>query len=651
MKSLCLAAISCCLIAMMLRMPASAHTQDGQYLMPDRAELAQFLDSLVPVKLQETKAPCLVISVMTGDGILFEKGYGYADLENNVPAGAETTVWRLASISKVVTGTAVMQLVEEGTLDPDRDVNDYLKDIRIPEKFGRPVTLRHLLTHTAGFDDRYIGKSFRTRDELPPLRDFIRNIMPQRVHPPGEVYTYSNIGNALMAVVVEDVTGTDFNDYCIRHIFGPLGMDQTSFRLTPQLAENLYNGYLYEGGSYTEIPFDFLGDYPAGQLLATADEFSRFMMCHLNLGILDSVRILETETARAMHSAQFTHHPELNGSVGYTFHISKDYGHTIISHNGGYLGLSTTMWLMPGLNTGLFMATNVMDFSIINSVRNPLMERFFARSQEYGDESAYPPDRLPAYDRDVEKFTGWYRSTRYSREDITKTGLLMGFGGEVRIWKNDEGMLMMYDHKGDVRRLIQVEPGLFRSIDDDYYIAFHFDESGNPDFLFTSGTDALERFPAFYRPANQMNLMAALFGFFLLVLLVRIFYLIVPKKFKRSTPLPTAARNTRRWSNLTAAFFILHPVAMAVALFVLNPQWELMVGMAYGVPPGMYAAQLLPMAAAVALVLTAIYYFTAIKRRALSTGAGLFYGLFLATGIFYLWLLNYWNLLGYQFGA
>lgn len=195
------------------------HDDQAVKPLPGRTVIASWFDSIVPVKLNETNAPCLVVSVTHADSIVFKAGYGYADLENKVPADPDKTIWRLASISKVVTGTAVMQLAEQGLVDLDRDVNDYLKDLEIPEDYNQPVTLRHLLTHTAGFDDRYIGKSFRTKAQLPPLRDFIRDILPDRIHPPGRVYTYSNVGNALMAVVVEDVTGTDFNDYCTRNIF------------------------------------------------------------------------------------------------------------------------------------------------------------------------------------------------------------------------------------------------------------------------------------------------------------------------------------------------------------------------------------------------------------------------------------------------
>lgn len=611
--------------------------------------IGHFFDSIVPLKLKQSHTPCLVVTVMNNDSLLFENGYGDANVQKMIPADPERTVWRLASISKVVTATAVMQLVEQGKLDLDRDINDYLKTVKIPKKFDKPITLRNLLTHTAGFDDRYIGKSFRTREERPSLQDFIQKMLPARIYPPGEIFMYSNIGNALAALVVQDVSGQDFNEYCRQHIFLPLGMKKTSFRIDDQLAKNLYQGCIYQNGFFNPIPFDYLGDYPAGQLLSTAAEFSRFMMCQLGNGILDSVRILNAATAEMMHTTQFTQNSKLEESIGFAFMIFDVYGNKVVGHNGGYLGLATRMWLLPGKKIGLFMATNIMDNSVIDNVSYAFIKRFFNNTPPLTVK--YPLETLPVYDTtNVVKYTGYYRNIRYSHGEFTKMGVLWGYAGEVHIWKNDSGMLMMNNYFGTPRRLIQVQPGVFQSIDDDYYIAFKSDYKGNPEFLFTNGTTAFEKISEFYTRKVQLILLGSLLGFFALVLLFRLFYKAIPKKLRRKKPLSLPCRKVRNASIWTSGLFLLHWLGLGLVLFVLHPAYELTgTGLACGVGTDMYVAQSVLLLAVITLLLTVKRYFNILGKNEGSFISKLFYTVFILAGILYLWLMNYWNILGFRF--
>lgn len=607
--------------------------------------VAHFFDSIVPLKMQQTHIPCLVVSVVKDNHILFEKGYGEANLEKKMPADPRQTVWRIASISKVITATAVMQLVDEGKLDLDRDVNDYLKGMKVPEKFGKPITLRNLLTHTAGFDDRYMGKSFHTKAELPSLQSFLQKMLPARIEPPGELFMYSNLGNALAALVVQDVSGQDYNEYCRQHIFIPLGMKETSFRLNPYRLEHLYQGYVVQGGQFRPFPFDYLGDYPAGQLLSSADEFSRFMMCQLNDGSTGEVRILKPGTTERMQSTQFTQNPKLNGSMGLAFNLFDVDGNKVAGHDGGYLGVATRMWLLPERKTGFFMATNVMNNQAIENISYAFVHRFFNHTQPSGE--PYPLKKLPEYDRDVVKYTGYYRTTRYPHDDFTKISLLFGYGGSVRIWKNDSGMLMMPDYFGNPRRLIQVQPGVFQSVDDDYYIAFKSDANGQPKFLFTAGTAVFEKTPEFYARNVQLFLLGSLLTFFILVLLARFVFLLLPKRRKSS--LSMAGQRLKRASTWTAALFVLHWLGMGLVFFVLHPAWELSVGLAYGVGPDLYVVQSILILAVVFLILTLVRYFQAIGKGDASAKSMVFYTLFLLLGFLYTGLLYYWNVLGFKF--
>lgn len=642
-----LAFIFVCILNMMV---VHAQSADSAMFNPDSEELHSFMDSVITGKMDSLNVPGVLTVVMNRDSILFSKGYGYANIEEERPVDPGKTIWRLASISKVVTGTAVMQLVENGVLDLDTNINSYLKNLTVPEENYGPITLRHLLTHTPGFDDRYLNKSFRTEEEWPDLNTFLNDILPQRIFPPGEIYSYSNIGNALAALVVEDVTGLDFNTYCRQNIFIPLEMHQTSFRvLNEQMADQLYTGYVFENNTFTSTPFDYLGDYPAGQLLSTGEEFSRFMMSHLNRGEYDNAQILTGNTVEEMHSTQFKQHPKLNGSVGYTFHITEERGKEVVRHGGGYMGLSTRMWLLPEEGAGLFIAANLLSSPILDEISYTFLEEYFQN-----DTTAiadYPLQDLPDYDPYVSKYTGYYRTTRHTHHDFTKVFLLAGFISDLELRESEEGMLVMPDLSGEDRRLIQVEPGLFQSIDDDYFMNFKLDENGEPVYLFTHGTGALEKVSLFYSTPVQSSLFIGLIGIFLVILVIGFIHMILPDTWKKDSGSGFKGSRLRKFTLSAAFLFIFHWVAMGIVLFVLNPSYELtMTGLSYGMPVSMYAVQLLPILGAVAVLGTVYNFLKQFGKPEMPAWRKFTYSIVIFLFLLYICIMNYWNILAFKFG-
>src|SRR6185312_8023693 len=254
--------------------------------------------------------------------------YGHADVAAGKPVDPASTLFRAGSISKLFTWTAVMQLVEQGKLDLDADVNRYL-DFKIPSKDGQPVTLRELMTHTPGFEET-IKNLF-----APDARHFrgnaawVKEWVPARVYPPGRVPAYSNYGAALAGYIVERVSGQPFNDYVAEHIFKPLGMTRSTFvqPLPAELKPLMSNGY--NVGSGKAKPFEIIEEAPAGALAATAADLSRFMIAHLQNGKFDNTQILRPETATQMHSRQFGLSPALNGMC-LGFYEETRNGHRII---------------------------------------------------------------------------------------------------------------------------------------------------------------------------------------------------------------------------------------------------------------------------------------------------------------------------------
>ena len=170
------------------------------------ADLEAWLDGYLPAALARNDMAGAVVAVVKDGAVLFMKGYGFADVAGRRAVDPERTLFPVASISKTFTATAVMQLVEQGRLDLDRDVNEYL-DFAIPPAFGKPITLRHLLTHTAGFDDLQKGSSPADPKWYFPLGTYLKRRSPNRVYPPGTIPAYSNYGLGLAAYIVERTSG------------------------------------------------------------------------------------------------------------------------------------------------------------------------------------------------------------------------------------------------------------------------------------------------------------------------------------------------------------------------------------------------------------------------------------------------------------
>jgi len=296
------------------------------------ADVEAFLDGFVPMQLERENIAGAVILVVKDGRVLFSRGYGYSDVEKKTPVSNDSTLFRPGSISKLFTWTAVMQLVEQNKLDLDRDINTYL-DFKIPATFPQPITLRHLMTHTAGFEEQIKDLINSECAPISTLREHLTAHMPERVYPPGTTPAYSNYGASLAGYIVERVSGKPFNQYVSENLFTPLGMARSTFAqpLPPDLKALMSNGYIVASGKAK--PFEIVEEAPAGALSATAADMAKFMIAHLQDGKLNDAQILRPETAKTMHSRQFGLHQALNGMCLGFYEESRN-GHRIIGHGG-----------------------------------------------------------------------------------------------------------------------------------------------------------------------------------------------------------------------------------------------------------------------------------------------------------------------------
>jgi len=343
-----------------------------------RDDLAAWLDGMLPYAIREGDIAGGVVSVVKDGQVLFEKGYGYADVAQKRPMDPTRTIIRPGSISKLFIWTAIIQLVEDKKLDLDTDVNRYL-DFHIPDYKGKPITLRDIVTHRTGFAEQI--KGLIGRSPPPRLGDYVKAHLPKRIYPAGQVPAYSNYASALAAYIVERVSGEQFADYAASHILAPLGMRHSTF-VQPVPAAWWANTALgYRKASEPAQYYEYIGPVPAGGLNSTADDMARFMIAHLNEGMLDGHRILSAEAARELHAPQWKIFPALT-TMAIGFYETTRNGHRSIAHNGGTQFFHSDLHLLVNDNVGIFISLNSAGnddaaTKIHNALFNGFMDRYF----------------------------------------------------------------------------------------------------------------------------------------------------------------------------------------------------------------------------------------------------------------------------------
>ena len=322
-----------------------------------RTDAEAWLDGFFPYALAAGDIAGAVVVVVKDGQVLLQKGYGYADLAKRTPVDPDKTLFRPGSVSKLFTWTAVMQLVEQGKLDLDADVNQYL-DFKMPHRDGKPVTLRQVMTHTTGLEEQIRGLITARPDEITPLGEALKHWVPERIHPAGATPAYSNYATALAGYVVERVSGETFDDYIDGHIFKPLGMTRSSFRqpLPAPLLEGMSKGYAKASEGEAK-PYEFISLAPAGSLAATGPDMARFMIAHLQGGAYGDARILSAETAKKMHSTGQASVGPLNRMM-LGFYETTVNGHRAISHGGDTQWFHSDLQLFLDDGIGLFVSMN-----------------------------------------------------------------------------------------------------------------------------------------------------------------------------------------------------------------------------------------------------------------------------------------------------
>ena len=600
--------------------------------LPDPQGLEAFCDGALGAQLAACHVPGAAVAIVEDGHVLLAKGYGYADLEHRVLVSAAGTIFRVGSVSKLFTWTAVMQLVEQGRLDLHADVNRYLGDIRVPDAWGRPVTMADLMSHSAGFEDRTVGIMARDAAHLPPLRAALARGLPARVRPPGQFCAYSNQGAALAGLIVEEVSGEPFSAYVQRHILDPLGMRHSTFQqpLPARLVGSLAQGY-GPGDDPQAGGFEYIMGPPAGALSATAADMARFMIVHLQDGRLGPARILREQTARQMHRRLFSPHPGVNGWA-YGFAEMTLNGQRALHHGGDTFLFHSELVLLPKLRMGIFVACNGAGGSL---ARDRFLQAFADRYYPA------PPALLPRLRQDLVRCAGTYTPTRRAFTTWERVGSLFS---QVRFSISDRSTLAAEAPGAGMLHWVQVAPLSFELADPRSSLfgglRFRADRQGRIThcFLVNVPEFALERVPWYdTRLANLLFLLALLP---LLLSAVAAWPVTGLLARRRRWPAPGWSR-LARWAGWGAALLYLLAIA-GLGVTLSNPGQ-----IVYGRPPalgGLLAAGMI--ATALALVAAALLV-PAWRGRWWSLPARVHYTLVALAALLLAGWLYHWHLLGF----
>ena len=337
-----------------------------------------WLDGKLPDALKNGDIPGAVVSVVKDGQVVTTRGYGWADTGasggNPVAVDPQTSLFRVASVSKIPTSIAVMQLVEQGKVDLDADISAYL-DFEIERRFDEPLTLRHLLTHSAGFDE-----SLRLAQNETDLEDYVKNQAPAQVFAPGTTPGYSNYGMALVGYIVQRISGQPFETYVREHVLEPAGMTSSTYEqpLPEGMAGLLGSGYTSTG---EEVLFLRMGAFPAGSLTVSAPDFAAFMNAQLSR----SPGLLREETwerawSPGLGKAKLGNRAKA-GEMGLGYFELSRHGRRIVEHSGDLPGWHSKFELYPEEKTGIFISYNGdgNDSDSSNNLREDLAQGFADR--------------------------------------------------------------------------------------------------------------------------------------------------------------------------------------------------------------------------------------------------------------------------------
>ncbi|MGY3794670.1 serine hydrolase domain-containing protein [Aquimarina sp. 433] len=442
----------------------------------DYKKLENSLDSLMQTTMEEEHIPGAAFIIVKDGKTLLKKGYGYASLGEDVRrVDPDSTIFRIGSVTKTFTATALLQLIDQKKVDLYADVNQYLKSVKVPNTYHTSVTSAHLLNHSAGFDELRGRVVYRETQSI-PLADFLKNRLV-RVREPGVISSYSSFGIALAGLLVEDVSGQKLDTYMKEHIWEPLGMHMTSMFLNDQVEQYASWGYEYRNGVNLPQPWEFYHTYPASEINSTVADMGKYLNMHLNDGILGDQRILSTNLSQKMKSAELRVHDTVE-AFAYGFYEEDAHGFRTISHGGDMLGYASYMAMIPEEKLGVF----VIHHHEGTRLRYAVMDLILATFSKEKNEQAFIPESIKRK-TDLNRLVGHYIWTTHCHS--CESG-----------WKpNQEELVLNNDGTFTImnRTYEEVDYLIFKSTDGMRTMGFVENENGEIKYMSLGGVNSFEK--------------------------------------------------------------------------------------------------------------------------------------------------------------
>ncbi len=475
------------------------------------AELSAFVDGWVRDAMAREHVAGVAVSVVQGGQVALKKGYGFADLNARRAVDADRTLFRLGSISKTFTWILAMNEVEQGRMSLTAPINTYLPQrVRVRgQGYQRPVTLRTLMDHSPGFEDRALGQLFeRDPGRVRPLDLYLRQERPKRVRAAGVLSSYSNYGTALAGLAVANLERKPFEQVAEDEIFTPLGMGRTTFReprperrglpaaMPEALRGDVARGYRWTGEAFQLRPYEYIGQVaPAGAASSTAGDMARYMLALLGNGGWNGVSIYGPQAARAFRQPIQATAPGLNGWAHGFIIYDLPGGRRGFGHDGATLSFHSSLVVIPELDLGVFIATN--------SDEGSELSRRFAEAvvrQFYAPPVTFPRRGSTELIEAAHAFEGYYMTTR------RRHGGLEGFVnlliGGVPVSVSPQGRLITGGMDGPRAWVPEgpVSQGRFVAADGDGRLAFRMQDGRATGFQDAINADRKERARFWMRP-------------------------------------------------------------------------------------------------------------------------------------------------------
>lgn len=594
----------------------------AQELTPD--DLSAFADGVIETMMAEEHVAGVVLGVVRDDRVMLLRGYGLSDVQNDVPVDPATTLFRPGSVTKLFTWVALMQLRDAGKVDFDTDINRYLENVTVPATFEQPITIKHLMTHTPGFEDHVLGLFGRDADSVKPLVTVLQEQMPTRVRPPGVLPSYSNHGVALAGLIVQNVSGEPWSDYIERHILEPLGMAHTTMKqpLPASLAPQMSKGYVYEGGRYREKDFEYVPPAPAGSASASGADMTRFVRMLLNDGEVDGARILAASSAREMREVLFRPDPK-NTGIMHGLYETSSHGQLKMGHGGDTFWFHSELVLLPESDLGWFISTNTATGGAVRTAfTREFMDRYFVP----------PPRPTTDFERtEASRVTGYYGAIRHSHDDLTKIVKLLG---PMVISRTPHADLMM-TAAGRVTLLDEIAPLTYSPRDSETVVTFVTNESGRATHLYLSSMPviAFERMTGAGSPVFQ-NMLLGFSG----VVFAWVVIVWTVQRFSRRYVLPESVARIRLTGGWMVYSFLLFVVGFVLTIDGFND-------IAYGLSTATQIVLLIPYITATLALLTVLQVPLVFREALVGRVAKFGYLLLAIAGIGFTWFMTYWSVL------